>query len=131
MDLTKTVEKFLKTLENRESFDELLPFYHPQVEQVEFPNLLTTNKTTRSLEDLKLAAKKGKNVLQSEQYEIKNQFTFGSTVIVEAVWTGILAIPIGKLKAGDEMKAYFAQFYEFRDGKIINQRNYDCFVPFN
>lgn len=28
------------------------------------------------------------------------------------------------------MKAYFAQFYEFKDDKIIHQRNYDCFEPF-
>jgi hypothetical protein len=25
------------------------------------------------------------------------------------------------------MKAFFAVFLEFREGKIIRQRNYDCF----
>jgi hypothetical protein len=26
------------------------------------------------------------------------------------------------------MKAFFAVFLEFREGKIIRQRNYDCFA---
>ncbi len=26
-----------------------------------------------------------------------------------------------------QMKAYFSVFLDFRDGKIIKQRNYDCY----
>ena len=131
MDLSQTVENFLEALQSRQSFEELIPYYHSDVKQIVFPNALTPNKTIRSLEDLQIAAEKGKSVLKSERYEIQNKYVFESSVIVEAIWTGILAIPIGKLQAGDEMKAYFAQFYEFKDGKIISQRNYDCFEPFN
>ena len=130
MNLLATVEQFLKTLQNRSSFEELLPFYHPEVTQIEFPNLLTREKACRSLEDLKLAAEKGKGVLRSEQYEIVNKYAFESTIIVEAIWTGVLAIPLGNLNPGQELKAHFAQFYEFEDGKIIQQRNYDCFEHF-
>ncbi|MBA4746147.1 MAG: nuclear transport factor 2 family protein [Muricauda sp.] len=130
MNLEETVKKFLHTLENRESFEELIPFYHPDVEQIEFPNTLTKRKAVRNLDALKEAGKAGKNVLKSEKYEIVKTHSLGTTVIIEAVWTGILAIPIGKLDPGSEMKAYFAQFYEFEDGKIISQRNYDCFEPF-
>ena len=130
MNLMNTVERFLETLENRNNFDELIPFYHSDIEQIEYPNLLTTVKTCRNLEDLKIAAEKGKGVLRSERYEIIKKYSFESSVIVEVVWRGVLAIPIGKLKAGDTMKAYFAQFYEFKDGKIIRQRNYDCFEHF-
>ena len=50
--------------------------------------------------------------------------------MIEAVWTAELAIPLGKLAPGDQMKAWFAQVYEFREGKIFAQRNYDCFEPF-
>ena len=130
MNLIHIVEEFLKTLETRTDFEELIPFYHPEVEQIEYPNLLTTVKTCRSLDDLRNAAEKGKGVLQSEKYEIINKYTAESVVIVEVVWRGILDIPIGKLKPGDTMKAYFAQFYEFKDGRIIRQRNYDCFEHF-
>lgn len=130
MNLIHIVEEFLKTLETRTDFEELIPFYHPDVEQIEYPNLLTTVKTCRSLDDLRNAAEKGKGVLQSEKYEIINKYTSESVVIVEVVWRGVLDIPIGKLKPGDTMKAYFAQFYEFKDGRIIRQRNYDCFEHF-
>jgi hypothetical protein len=50
-------------------------------------------------------------------------------VAIEAIWTGTLAIGLGSLKPGDKMRARFAQFFEFRDGLIVRQRNYDCFEP--
>jgi len=46
---------------------------------------------------------------------------------VEARWTGVLAVTVGTLAAGVEMKASFAMFFRFRDGRIAMQRNYDCF----
>jgi ketosteroid isomerase-like protein len=127
----QVVAAFIHTLQNRESASELIHFYHPDIEQIEFPNTLTRIKTVRTLEGLKSASEKGKAVLQKEHYEILKTYTFGNTVIIEAVWTGTLAIPLGAIPIGGEMKAYFAQFYEFKDGKIIKQRNYDCFEPFN
>jgi ketosteroid isomerase-like protein len=40
---------------------------------------------------------------------------------------GTLAVPFGSFPVGSQMKAFFAVFLEFREGKIIRQRNYDCF----
>tara|TARA_Y100001956_G_C4009283_1_gene136940 strand:+ start:298 stop:480 length:183 start_codon:yes stop_codon:yes gene_type:complete len=57
-------------------------------------------------------------------------YSIRDTVIIEALWQGTLAIPIGKLKAGDKMKANFAQFYQIKEGKIYKQKNYDCFESF-
>jgi hypothetical protein len=122
---------FINALQNRKSAEELLQFYHPDIEQIEFPNTVTKNKTVRSLGDLRQAAEKGKNVLQKEEYEIVKSYSFENTVIIEAIWTGTLAIPLGNIPVGGQMKAWFAQFYEFKDGKIVKQRNYDCFEPFN
>ncbi len=53
----------------------------------------------------------------------------GDRVVIEAVWVGTLAMPVEAIPAGGEMRAYFAMFLEFRDGKIVAQRNYDCFEP--
>lgn len=124
------VKQFIKTLQNRNSAEELIKFYHEDVEQIEFPNTLTKNKTIRNLEELKIASESGKKVLQKEEYEIVNSYSFDNIVIIEAIWTGTLAIPLGNIPIGGQMKAYFAQFYEFKDGKIIKQRNYECFEPF-
>lgn len=128
-NLESIVLEFIHTLQHRKNADELLRFYHEDVEQTEFPNTLTKNKTIRTLDELKRASEKGRQVLQKEVYEILKAYTFESTVIIEALWTRTLAIPLGNIPAGGEMNAYFAQFYEFKDGKIIRQRNYDCFEP--
>jgi hypothetical protein len=125
----KLVIDFLKMLEQRKSSTELLDFYHLEVEQTEFPNALTKNKTFRSLKELRDASEKGKQVLSKELYEVKNLLSVRDTVIIECVWHGILALPIGNIPIGGQMTAYFAQIFEFKDGKIFRQRNYDCFEP--
>jgi ketosteroid isomerase-like protein len=48
-------------------------------------------------------------------------------VALEVEWVGTLEVPFGAIPAGGQMKAFFAVFLEFREGKIIRQRNYDCF----
>jgi len=126
----QTVKAFLKAVENRNGFEELPQFYHPDVIQTEYPNAITKNLANRTLKDLGNAAAKGKQVLQKEEYEIIHAYEINDTVIMEALWKGTLAISIGKLAAGDVMTAHFAQFFQFKDGKIFRQRNYDCFEPF-
>ena len=122
---------FINTVQNRTSSEQLMDFYHPDIEHIEFPNALAKNKIIRNLEDLKVSSEKGKQVLQKEEYEILKSYSFNDTVILEVIWTGTLAIPLGNVPVGGQMKAYFAQFFEFKDDKIIRQRNYDCFEPFN
>ncbi|MDJ1472377.1 nuclear transport factor 2 family protein [Cytophagaceae bacterium DM2B3-1] len=129
-DLQAIVSTFLTVLENRKSSDELEPFYHPDAIQIEYPNTLTKNLTKRNLQELKAASDRGLNVLQKEKYEVLHSYVYGNTVIIEVIWTGVLNIPLASIPVGGEMKAYFAQFFEFMDGKIIRQRNYDCFEPF-
>jgi hypothetical protein len=62
---------------------------------------------------------KGERQLQIREYQ----------VAVEARWTGTLAVPFGKMEPSAEMRASFAMFFLFREGKIAFQRNYDCFDP--
>ncbi len=62
-------------------------------------------------------------------YEIKNAVVSGDSVAVEVLWTGTLAIAFGTLTAGSQMRAHSAMFFEFKDGRIASQRNYDCFEP--
>ena len=126
----KIVEAFLKALETRESFDELEKFYHPDIEHTEYPNAIRKSTGVGKLSNLKAASERGKKALLKEEYEIKNIFSVNNTVIVEAIWKGTLAVPIGTIKAGEVMTAHFAQFFEFKDEKIYRQRNYDCFDPF-
>ncbi|MFD0763228.1 nuclear transport factor 2 family protein [Mucilaginibacter lutimaris] len=129
-NLVDIVKDFLLVLACRISSEELLRFYHPDVLQIEYPNTLTRNLTKRGLAELKAASDRGLQVLQKESYEIMNAYCYGNTVIVEVIWRATLNIPLGTISAGGEMKAYFAQFFEFDGERIIRQRNYDCFEPF-
>ena len=127
----KLVLDFLKMLELRKSSDEFQKFYHSDVEQTEFPNAITRNTTTRTLNDLKESSEKGRKILTKEKYEVKNILSVGDTVILECIFRGTLAIPIGNIAVGEQMTAHFVQIFEFKDGKIFRQRNYDCFEPFS
>jgi ketosteroid isomerase-like protein len=75
------------------------------------------------------AGKRGKRVMARQHYEVLNVVASGAHVALEACWTGTLAVPVGALPAGCEMRARFAMFFEFKDGKIWRLRNYDCFEP--
>jgi hypothetical protein len=48
---------------------------------------------------------------------------------MELLWTGTLDIALGPLPIGADIRAHFAVFLEFRDGRIIGQRNYGCYEP--
>ncbi len=122
--------EFIKAISEGKAGEELNKFYDEASMQIEYPNLLTKKIIERNLNEIKGASIKGLQVIKSQNYEIINTYSLGDAVIIEAVWSGKLAIPLGKLKPGDEMKAYFAQFFEFRNNKIVKQRNYDCFEDF-
>ncbi len=128
--LLEITKNYLKDIAEGKTADELAIYYSESIEQIEYPNRLMPNGAVRNLNDLKEAFLRGKSVLISQNYDIQKSYVVGNTVILETIWTAEIAIPIGKTPAGKKMKAYFAQFIEFKDGKIIRQRTYDCFEPF-
>jgi len=75
------------------------------------------------------AFEKGRKLLSSQSYELRSCVGDGDKVSVEVLWTGTLAISFGSLAAGSQMRAHSAMFFQFKDGQIISQRNYDCFEP--
>ena len=105
-------------------------FLDPDVEQIEFPNRLVPHGATRGLSAMKDAGERGRKVLRAQRYEVRAAYAVKETVILEVLWEGTLAVPVGALAPGDEMRAHFAVFMEFRNGRIVRQRNYDCFEPF-
>ena len=98
-----------------------------RVSQEEFPNRLLPKGTVRNLEALRDASAKGRKVIKAQTIEIVNAVSSGQCVVLEAIWTGTLAVGFGTLKPGDQLRARFAQVFEFKEGLIWRQRNYDCF----
>jgi ketosteroid isomerase-like protein len=125
----EAARRYLKALEAGDPAA-AVDLFAPDIVQVEYPNLLKPNGDKRDRAAMTADSRKGLEILSSQSYEIRNALAIGDCVALEIFWRGTLAIELKGLKPGDEMTAYSAIFLQFREGKIIAQRNYDCFPPF-
>lgn len=123
------VKAYLGALESGVAGADLERFFVPTARQVEWPNHLNPKGGESDLPTLLARSEQGKKVLREQRYEVISTIAQGGKVAVEALWSGVLAIPLGTLVPGTTMKAHFAIFFELEDGRIANQRNYDCFEP--
>ncbi|MBZ4420556.1 nuclear transport factor 2 family protein [Myxococcus sp. RHSTA-1-4] len=125
-----TALRYLQALEAGATGDALAVFFHPETEQREYPNALSRNGQTRGLRKLLEDAERGKQLLSSQRYAVRSSLAQGDTVALELDWSGTLAVPLRTLAAGATLRAACGMFLTFKDGRIISQRNYDCFEPF-
>ncbi len=123
------VQKARQLLEALERFDgdAVAALYAEDVEQVEMPNRLKPEGDRRGRAQLLSDLERSKGILRSQKYEVSNAVGAGALVMVEYEWSGVLAVPMGSLAAGDTLRGNCAMSLEFRDGRIVRQRNYDCF----
>ena len=121
--------RYLEALENGVDGSALADFFTKDVVQEEFPNRLSPIGAHRDLAAILDAARRGKQVMRAQRFEIRNSIVDGDNVALEVFWSGLLAVPVDTLPADSEMRAHFSVWLEFRDGKIARQHNYDCFDP--
>lgn len=107
--------------------EELAAFFHPDAVHHEMPNTLFPDGAVRDLAGLCAAADAGRAGLSEQSFEVVNAVAAGDQVALEVRWTGTTAVDMGDMPAGRTLRARIATFLEFRDGKIIAQRNYDCY----
>ena len=118
---------YLESIESGATGGTIEAFFAPGVEFVIFPNLLLPQGDRHKLAGALAGAERGRKIMARQKYLIPHEMVEGDRVALEVEWTGTLALPFGGLPAGSSMKAYFAMFLEFQEGKIARQRNYDCF----
>lgn len=123
-----TIRLYLKAVEDG-TFPELEPLFTPDVVLEQLPNRIYPQGIRATRAQMAESFAKGRKLLSSQTYEIKNALVEGDRAAVEVLWTGTLAVSFGSLTAGSKMRCHSAMFFEFRGGKIANQRNYDCFEP--
>jgi ketosteroid isomerase-like protein len=121
--------EYLRSIERGTTGDALARFFAPDVVHEEFPNRLSPKGRRSTLADMLKGAETGQKILLKQHYEIQREIEMGERVALEVIWTGTMAVPVGDLKTGQEMLAHFAVFLDFHNGKIVAQRNYDCFDP--
>jgi ketosteroid isomerase-like protein len=128
-DALELARRYFAALEGGATGEALAAFYAPDVVQEEFPNRLSPLGVRRDLVAILAAASRGQQVMAAQRWEVVHAVASGDRAAVEFRWAGTLAVPFGSLPAGGELRGRFAVFLEFRDGRIVAQRNYDCFEP--
>jgi ketosteroid isomerase-like protein len=129
MSSVNLIERYFRAIESSD-LPGMLACYDDSAIQIELPNRLKTAGDRRTVDDLRRDFERGSGLLQSQSYDIVSFLEEGNRVVVEVLWRGRLAVPVASLGAGEEMRAHSAIFFDLRDGRIVAQRNYDCFEVF-
>src|SRR5215467_1074144 len=104
--LIERARAFVQAVAAQAPWAEIEPYYAPDVSQEEFLDRLLPKGAVRNLEALRDASATRK------------------VIKAPSIWTGTLAVDFGTLKPVDQLRARFAQIFEFKDGLIWRQRNY-------
>ena len=126
----ETARKYLAAIASNVSRETLAGFFGPGMTITEMPNRIYPKGQTRDVPAMLEGMERGKKMLTKQSYQVLHALADGNRVALEVLWEGVLAVAVGSLAAGAAMRAHSAMFLEFKDGKIISQRNYDCFEPF-
>src|SRR5262245_2073339 len=106
----ETARLYLAAIERSTSGDEsgerADEFFAAEIEQIEYPNRFVPEGATRDLSALKAAAERGRRAISRQRYEVVAAYAVRDTVILEVLWVGTLAIAVGALAAGDELRAH-------------------------
>ena len=122
--------RYLAAIEAGATGPALAQYFATDIEFVGMPNRLAPQGVRQDLAGMLAASERGQQVIARQTYEVRSVLAGGERVALEVEWSGTLKVPLGTLPAGGVMRAHFAMFLDFRDGKIAAQRNYDCFEPF-
>lgn len=132
MTNTEIVEAYIAAVQRFDAAA-VAALLHPEMKFHELPNRIRpaggVDDLAAMMAGLRRAAE-GK-VLSSQRYMIGDIIAAGDRVMVEARWEGVLAIPIGRLAPDDAMVAHICMVFRLVDGRIVEQRNYDCYEDFS
>ncbi len=115
MSNIEVARTYLSAIETGETEQFLARFVSPEIAHEEFPNRLNSRGAVSDLRAMKAAAERGRKVLASQRYEVRNIVEQGDRVALEVDWTGILAIPFESIPVGGTMRAHFAMFLDFKE----------------
>ncbi|SHI39616.1 SnoaL-like domain-containing protein [Hymenobacter daecheongensis DSM 21074] len=104
--------------------------FHPDIEQIEYPNLLTRTTQHRGFEDILSNIRAGREILHNPQFEqTKMHAGTDDCVVLETRWHATIMNDFGLLVRGGQVSAQFCMIFEFKDGLILRHRTYRCYDP--
>jgi ketosteroid isomerase-like protein len=119
--------RYLAALSARADPDAVAAFFTADAILVALPNRLVPGGASRDVAGMREARARGLALLSAERYDVVGCVSQDRRVAMEVIWSGTARAAAGPFRAGQELRAHFAIFLEFRDGRIASQRNYDCF----
>ena len=108
---------------------EIVGFFHPDAEQVEYPSLMRPNGHRRGLDEMRAGAAVGAQVIADQHYDVHTAVSDGDELAVQFTWTATVTRDLGAITAGTRLVSHVAAFYVFRDGLVLRQSSYDCYEP--
>ena len=125
----EVAQEYIRAIERGATGEALARFFAPDVAITEMPNRVTPHGSTSDLARALEAAQRGQQLFKRQTYTITNMLGKDDFVALEMEWIGVTAVPIQNLPPDSEMRDHVAVFLEFRNGRIVRQRHYDCFEP--
>lgn len=127
----KIVRDYLQRIQNFSlPEDSVSMLLHENVEFVEHPNLINRHGQKRNLDQAIKGLAMGRTILAQQNYEIQECTEQSGALFLQVLWTGKMAVDAGHLKKDQILTAHCAMRFEFENGRIIRQTNYDCYDPF-
>lgn len=96
----------------------------------ELPNRLIATGRTRDRAALLEASTQAPKVLTGQRYIERRVVEQGDLLVMDMDWEGTLRVPVGQTPAGGQLHARISAWVRFRDGRICEQTNFDCYQPF-
>ena len=124
------VRAYLACIEAAGSVSDVTAYFHPDVVHRQWPNAIYPDGAVMDLTTMRTNFERGKQLLAAQRYEIISALAQGDEVSLEVTWRGTLAVPLKHLAPGSELVAHCAMFFRLREGRIVEQRNYDCYERF-
>jgi ketosteroid isomerase-like protein len=124
------VRRYLAILQRNPNDPELDTLLDPSFVFREYPNRLNPGGRTLNLDALRPLTLKAAQITLEQAYTIRTVVGTGDELALEVDWVGRFNIPFASTPAGQPIRASLGMFMTFRDGRIVSQRNYDCYEPF-
>lgn len=125
-----TVRDYLAALEKFEHGPSLARFFTDDFVFHELPNRLVPEGRDRPLAKALEAATLAPTVLERQRYVVRDEVHGEDAVVLDVDWSATLKVPLGQTSAGGQLSARICMWVKFRDGKISEQTNFDCYQPF-
>ena len=129
-DPVAVIDRYLAAVTDRDATaEDVAAFVHPAARFVERPNLVAPSGRSRDATTALATLGHGRRLMREHRFDVHEHVACGDRVVTRALWTGVLAIDAGDLPAGTELRAECCMVFTVRDGRILEQQNYDCYQP--